>query len=235
MTTGRSVSTIAAITILLAGCTRGARQQAPEPAAAAAAITQDHVTPPAATCAPSGAHGTHAFTSCQTCHACEGVVQFDAAGPAVAPGLPLPAFDAASKTCSNVACHAVPEGTFSYSFPGGDGEPEAKQVPYGGGPRTSTPGWYTTGNGCGACHGMPADGYAWHNGLHGANLATQNACELCHQDAIGFTDTSGVVTSAAIATTSTCGPLRNQPCAPFHRNGTVDVTPRFTSTCIGCH
>jgi predicted CxxxxCH...CXXCH cytochrome family protein len=200
------------------------------------ALTQDAVLPPGGTCGATGAHAKHAFTDCFTCHACAGALQFDAAGPAVGAALPPPSFDATTKTCSNVACHAVPNGTFTYQFPGGDGEPVESSVPYGGGASPSaTPNWYATGLGCGACHRMPADGYHWHSGLHGNGSATANACETCHSDAVGFTSTAGVVTSAAIATTSTCGPLRDQPCAPFHRNGTVDVTPRFTSACFGCH
>lgn len=222
----------------LAGCGQEESRERPAAAAAAsAALTQDAVVPTGQTCAPSGAHAKHAFTACFTCHACGGVLQFDPAGPAVAPGQPLPAFDAATKTCSNVACHSVPTGTYSYTVYNDAGDPEVRSVPYGGGGAQTTPGWYTTGAACGSCHRMPASPYVWHSGLHGYayQYATTNACETCHQDATGFTSTTGVVSGAAIVTTSTCGPQRNQPCPPFHGNGVVDVTPQWASACFGCH
>lgn len=231
-----AVSTVGCA-LLLGGCEQTAGRGGEPLGGASAALAEEHVLPTGVTCAPTGAHGRHAFTSCLTCHACGGVLQFDPAGPAVAAGQPAPSFDAVAKTCSNVGCHAVPTGTYSYTVIGGDGEPEVVTVPYGGGGPPTTPSWYATGAGCGACHRMPASPYTWHSGVHGYayQYSTTNACQTCHQDASGFTSSSGVVTDAAIVTTSTCGSQRDQPCAPYHANGAVDVTPRWTSGCIGCH
>lgn len=230
VTTIRRGVMVAAVAILMGGCAQEAGKQAEPSASTSSALTQDAVLPTGSTCSGTGAHAKHGFTSCSTCHVCGGVLQFDPAGAAVAAGQPLPAFDAATKTCSNVACHSVPSGTYSYYVIGGDGEPVLTSVQYGGGGAPTTSGWYTVGAACGSCHRMPASPYLWHSGNHAVNT-----CESCHQNATGFTNTSGVVTDAAIVTTSTCGPYRNEPCPPFHRNGVVDVTPQWNSSCFGCH
>lgn len=187
-------------------------------------LTQDEVLPTGPACTPTGAHGKHAVYDCKVCHVCGGVLDFDPLGPAVSPGMPLPAFDATAKTCSNVACHGMYSGTFSYYFQGGDGEPELHTVAYQGN-GGSTPPWYSTGAGCSACHGNPplAPGgfkYTWHSGFHANQLPTGplNQCQLCHPDASG---------SGGVGTTIT-DPSR-------HANGALDVAGRFTSTCFNCH
>lgn len=234
-TIGRSAA-VAAVVIFLGGCAQEAGQPAEVAASSGAALTQEQVLPTGGACAPTGAHGKHVVTSCKTCHVCGGVLQFDPAGPAVAAGQPAPAFDAVTKTCSNVACHSVPAGTYTYSVYDWSTETAVPMtVPYGGGAAQTTPSWYATGgSSCAACHPLPASPYNWHGGYHGGSSAT-NSCQLCHQDAVGFTSTAGVVSGAAIVQTSTCGPQRNQPCPPFHGNGIVDVTPQWASACIGCH
>ncbi len=231
MTTIGRGAAVAAVVIFLGGCAQEQGQPA-ELGASSGALTQEQVLPTGGACAATGAHGKHVFTSCQTCHVCGGVLQFDPAGPAVAAGQPAPAFDAVNKTCSNVACHSVPAGTYTYwVYDWGSETLYPVSVPYGGGAAQTTPSWYTTGaSACTACHPLPANSYNWHSGYHAVNT-----CETCHQDATGFTAPGGVVTGAAIVQTSTCGPQRNQPCPSFHGNGVVDVTPNWGSSCYGCH
>lgn len=190
-----------------------------------AALTQDEVLPTGAACSPTGAHGKHAVYDCKVCHVCGGVLAFDPQGPAVAPGMALPAFDATAKTCSSVACHGMYSGTFSFYFQGGDGEPELQTVTYQGN-GGNTPPWYSTGAGCAACHGNPPannpgfGAYTWHSGAHGNQSRTGplNQCQLCHPDASG---------SGGLGTTIT-DPAQ-------HANGSVNVAGRFTSACFGCH
>jgi predicted CxxxxCH...CXXCH cytochrome family protein len=181
-------------------------------------------------------HRVNGGTTCNDCH-CTGAgcvspnVHLLAFAPrAIAPGRPLPTFDLATQTCSNVACHMVPAGTFTYWSMGGDGEPAEAQVSYGGVPVT-TPNWdsATTGS-CRACHTAPPSpaAGAWHSGQHGSTAA-MNDCSLCHPDVV-------LVNGALeISTATTCGPTRTASCAALHRNGVVDVTPRWSSRCFGCH
>jgi hypothetical protein len=221
----RSVATwtFAAMVIAASGC------EQPAPGATtgqvSSAMTQDEVLPTGGVCTPTGAHAKHGFTSCATCHACAGALQFDPAGPAVSASTPNPTFDATAKTCSSVACHGVPAGTFSFYFPDGAGDPQLNTVSYGGA-NSTTPSWYTSGAaGCTACHGNPPQNYVWHGSHPGGNQ-----CELCHPDAVSV---NGVATGLSTATN--CGPTRTTPCASFHANGTVDVTATFKTTCLGCH
>jgi hypothetical protein len=193
-----------------------------------APLTPDQVLPTGPTCSPSGGHGKHAPFACATCHVCGGVLSFDPAGPAVAPGMPLPSFDATTKTCASVACHGMYSGTFTYWRQGGDGEAEQNTVSYQGS-GGNTPSWYASGLGCGACHGNPPRNFVWH-GNHSTTNSGLNDCQLCHPDAVGL---NGVGT--ALSTATNCGPTANLPCATLHRNGVVDVQPRFKSTCFGCH
>jgi len=209
----------------------GCGQEAPAPenglTSRSSALTQDHVIPTGEVCAPTGAHGKHATFSCATCHVCGGVLQFDPNGPAVGAGQPPPSFNATTKTCSNVACHSVPSGTFTYTvWDWGSESLVEVNVPYGGSGGSGTPSWYVTGGaGCIGCHGNPPQNYTWH-GYHGGG----NDCQLCHLDAIGV---NGVATGLNTATN--CGPAGNQSCAAFHANGALDVTPKWKSSCFGCH
>ncbi len=172
-------------------------------------------------CSPAGSHPKHAFTGCKTCHACDGVVQFDLAGPAVAAGRPSPAFDATTKSCSNVACHGLPAGTYTYSsWDWGLDEAVPVTVSYGGALRT-TPSWGATGAaGCTACHDNPPRNAIWHSGAHANQAATgaANQCQLCHPDAAGDDGHGTGITNAVL-----------------HGNGQVDVQATFVSRCFGCH
>ena len=224
MSSARMASLVAAA--LTASCGEGIPQQGGAlDRGSSARLTQDEVLPTGATCTPTGAHGKHAGYDCKVCHLCGGVLAFDPLGPAVSPGLAAPAFDAAAKTCSNVACHGMYAGTFSFYFPGGDGEPELITVAYEGN-GGSTPSWYSSGAGCTACHGNPPanapvfGAYTWHSGHHGNQLptGTMNQCQLCHPDATG----SGGFGTAITDRTR-------------HANGSVDVAGKFTNACFGCH
>ncbi len=229
-------SSLAGALALLGGC----GQQAPGEDLALAgtpqALTQQQVLPTGGVCSPTGAHGKHATASCATCHDCGGVLQFSSTGPAVAAGQPLPTFDAVNKTCSSVGCHSVPAGTFTYwVYDWGSETLYPVSVPYGGGASQTTPSWYTTGgSACAACHPLPANSYNWHSGYHGGSAA-DNACQLCHEDAVGSTAPGGVVTGVALSTATNCGPQRNQPCAAAHANGSLTVTPKWANYCYGCH
>lgn len=200
--------------------------EAPGPRAPRArSMTQDEFCVDADACPPTGAHGKHGAYDCKVCHFVGGRLAFQKTGPAYAAGQPAPTFDAAAKTCSNVGCHSVAPGTFSYWFPGGDGEPALNTVTYGGGAAQATPPWYATGAGCAACHPNPprngsSGSNTWHSGAHGSldpNAAT-NQCQLCHPDATGGGGVGTAITD----------PL-------LHANGAVDVQALFRSTCFGCH
>lgn len=224
MTSARMTSLLAAL--FAAACGQGVPQgEAALDRGSRAQLTQDEVLPTGATCAPTGGHGKHAVYDCKVCHVCGGVLAFDPLGPAVAAGMPAPAFDATTKTCSNIACHGMYSGTFSFFFQGGDGELELITVAYQGN-GGSTPPWYSSGAGCTACHGNPPANapvfgvYTWHSGAHGnqARTGALNQCQLCHPDASGSDGLGTTITDRT-----------------RHANGSVDVLGRFTSACFGCH
>lgn len=185
-------------------------------------------------CTPTGAHGGpatqpagHYSFDCRFCHKIGGRLMFDKYGPAYATGKTAPSFDANTKTCSNIACHGVPAGTYSYYSMGGDGEPMLNTVSYGGTASGPTPSWYSTGaSGCKACHGNPPlngsnGSNVWHSGYHGNGgpSSPQNQCQFCHPDATS--------PGNGIGDTIT-NPL-------LHANGVVNVQATFKSSCFGCH
>ncbi|NTV48428.1 MAG: cytochrome C [Geobacteraceae bacterium] len=185
-------------------------------------------------CTPTGAHGGpatvlpgHSAYDCKVCHKIGGRLSFDKYGPAYSVGKPAPAFNATTKTCSNIACHGIPSGTFSYYFQGGDGEPVLNTVSYGGSTMVVTPSWYSTGSSaCATCHGNPPvngsnGSNVWHSGYHGNGgpTATQNQCQFCHPDASSPGNGAGDTIT---------NPL-------LHANGIVNVQATFKSSCFGCH
>lgn len=234
----------AAAMVLVAGCEQQAPGDQAPAVSASAALTQGQVVPTGSVCTPTGKHVKHAGFACTACHMCAGTLSFD---PAVAGATAT--FDATTKNCSNVACHAVPAGTFTYSYwDWGLDQSVSVSVPYGGAGGGSAANWYaTSGASCGACHGYPptygGTAYPWHNGQHGLGIPNGNACQLCHPDATGayvfggppsfVTTSAGLITSCAPGTfCSAPGTITN---ASRHGNGVVDVTPLWRSTCSGCH
>ena len=188
---------------------------------------------------PHTLHRTLGGTACGDCHGAHGgmmgtaLIRFVSPSKAIGAGLPPPSFDPVAKTCSNVACHMVPGGKYQYWFMGGDGEPALNEVAYGGVPVT-TPPWPNAMTGrCIACHHNPPSppAGAWHSGMHGnTTSAAFNDCALCHPDA---TMSNGEL---ALSTATNCGPNgTTASCAALHRNGTVDVRPKWRSACFGCH
>jgi hypothetical protein len=197
-------------------------------------MTQDEVCVDGdPSCTPTGNHGPltsvagHYAFDCKVCHNVGGRLAFQKNGRAFMTGSSLlPTFDATAKTCSNIACHAIPAGTFSYYFPDGNGDPVLNTVSYGGGAPHTTPTWYATGAlACAACHGDPprdpGDAGPWHSGVHGNQGLTgpYNQCQLCHPDATS--------PGNGIGDTIT-NPL-------LHANGTVDVQAAFKPACFNCH
>jgi hypothetical protein len=180
-------------------------------------------------CEPTGAHDAHSGFDCRVCHVFGGVLGFAPNGPAVpagsivngsvVPGAPLPGFNNATKTCSSVACHGVPAGTYSYWVEIGYEEWELRTVSYGGTMASETPSWYSTGGSCTACHGNPPPAYpAWHGWHANRSFANANDCQLCHPSAIGANGVGTAITNLAL-----------------HGNGTVDMTPQWRSSCFNCH
>jgi hypothetical protein len=173
-------------------------------------------------CNPGGAHARHAAYPCKTCHMTHGPTRFDPDGAAPIPSSPAnpfppaPAFEPVTKTCSSVACHGVPPGSFSYYFPGGDGEPELKTVAYGG-PIAATPSWYAVGAACAACHANPPANGMWHGGNHAVNYGGRT-CQFCHPGETGSNNVGTAIVNAAL-----------------HRNGAIEVQAWFRSACFGCH
>lgn len=153
--------------------------------------------------------------ACTDCHGGHGTaLKF----PAIAqiPGRPAPSFDATAHTCSNVSCHSVPVGTYTYWAIGGDGEAYVNSVEYGG--AVTTPSYFEAVLGaCRSCHASPPSpaAGAWHSLSHGGG-GVRAECSLCHPG-VGKVDGKLVITGTT------------------HRNGAVDVAPKWRSTCFGCH
>ncbi len=123
-------------------------------------------------------------------------------------------------TCSNIACHFIPNGTFEYYFPGGDGEPLLLSVNYGG-VSSAIANWDPSSSAmCSSCHGNPPQTGVWHSGYHGGNTSiATNGCQLCHPDATTDSNGNRIVGGAN----------------PLHGNKTVNIQAKFKSSCFGCH
>ncbi len=206
-------------------------------------------------CTPTdatGAHFKHSGFDCKVCHLVGGVLCFDPTGPAYNASYGAPTFDATMKTCTNVACHTVAPGTFSYYYPDGydgNGDPilSLKTVNYGGGAPQPTPSWYVTPGtaACTACHGNPpangSDGSnAWHSGFHANNQnvgpINPNACELCHNSTAVPYGTWVPVAFSSVGTDGKYHGYQINPAAVTqHANGVATVSARFVSQCFGCH
>lgn len=230
---------IAAAALAVAGC-----QQATEVQGSADDAALTVVVPTGQSCSPTGKHYSHRSLACATCHQCAGTLSFDAARAG-----PSAAFDATTKNCSNIQCHGVTSGTFTYAtWDWGADELVYVSVPYGGSSGSGAPNWYSAGggSGCNACHGYPPTyngaAYAWHSGSHGYGLTNGNACQLCHPGVSGAYVWGGppsfASTSAGLVGSCAPGTYCSAPgviTGTTHGNGTLDVTPAWDSRCIGCH
>ena len=163
-------------------------------------------------------HSIHYWTvpmACTDCHGGHGTaIRF----PAVAqiPGAPAPSFDTTAHTCSNVSCHSVPVGTYQYWKWIGEEEWVLTEVTYGG--PVTTPNYFeAVFKACRSCHASPPSpaAGAWHSPSHGGG-GVGVECSLCHP---GVTKVDGKLVISGTT----------------HRNGTVDVAPKWRSTCFGCH
>lgn len=242
-----AVCGIAGAVLILEACGQQIEgQREPTVAGTSQALTQDSVTPPGQACVPTGKHQEHRAFDCAACHQCAGTLSFDAAvaGPSAA-------FDATTKNCSNVACHSVPAGTYTYLvWDYSIDEGTYVSVPYGGTASAGTANWYAAPGttGCTACHGYPPTyngaAYTWHSGMHaGTTTASGNACQLCHPDARGayvyggppsYVGTSGGLISSCAPGTFCAAPGTITTSA--HGNGVVDVVvANWNNACFGCH
>jgi hypothetical protein len=129
--------------------------------------------------------------------------------------------------CYSLSCHSIPAGlAFSYSFPGGDGNPVLNTVYTIGSASSITPSWYSTGIlGCDACHDNPprngsTGSNIWHSGNHGGQGPTgdRNQCQFCHPDAMGSNGQGTAITNPSL-----------------HVNGAINVQATYTNACFGCH
>ncbi len=197
----------------------------------------------------TGAHFKHAPFDCKVCHMVGGVLCFDPNGPATGPA-GTPSFDATTKSCSNIKCHGVPAGTFSYYYPGDEYDadgypiPVLKTVNIYGNTGGTTPSWYSTGGGCAACHGNPpaygTDGSnAWHSSFHANNQyvgsINANACELCHNDPTVPYGTWVPIAFSAVGSDGKYHGYQINTATTQHANGGPVVLARFVSQCFGCH
>jgi len=174
---------------------------------------------------PTGAHTKHGAFACTACHLIPGSPCLDPAGPAAAPGKPAPAFDAAAKTCSSVACHGAYSGTYTYGvWDYGIDDVVYVTVPYAGSGGAAAS-WFSTGSTCSSCHGNPPPPTNnWHSPGHAPSMSNGRTCEICHPDA-----------TSAVVGGKTVGVSIKAAYAALHGNGVVNVQAKFTSKCFGCH
>jgi predicted CxxxxCH...CXXCH cytochrome family protein len=232
---------VVAVAVLAFGCEQG-QVGGGAVSAQQGAMTVDHVVTTGQVCAPTGKHANHQAFACATCHQCAGTLSFDPniAGPSAT-------FDPTAKTCSNVKCHGVTSGTFTYSsYDWGADAYVNVSVPYGGSSSAGPANWYATdgSGGCNACHGYPPTyngvAYPWHSGAHGVTTPNGNTCQLCHPDVTGayvysayLSSSGGMVTSCPPGTYCSAPGTITVPTQ--HANGTLDVVPQWGTRCMGCH
>lgn len=183
------------------------------------------------------------MNDCKACHnltnsfIASGTFFKDSSKGAFFPGGPNPAFTASGSwnspktnvaaSCSNIACHNVPAGIYTYwIYDWGADDYVAVSVNYGG-MSSATALWQdNAATNCNSCHRIPPySANVWHSGLHSNNtIIGANNCELCHPNAKSNIAPDGKTI------------LSNYITAPSqHANGTLDVVAKFTSKCFGCH
>ena len=183
------------------------------------------------------------MNDCKACHnitssfIVSGTFFKDSSKGAFLPGGPAPVFTKSgawnnpktpeAATCSNIACHNVPAGTYTYYiYDWGIDDVVPVTVNYGGMSSAKAQWVDNAASNCNSCHGNPPTTYSyiWHSGLHGNGMIGANNCETCHPDAKSSTTADGkTIVSNYITTPSQ------------HGNGTVDVVAKYTSKCFGCH
>lgn len=171
---------------------------------------------------------TNSFTASGTFFKDPSKGAFQAGGPA--PGFTPSGSWSSPKTnvaasCSNIACHNVPAGIFTYWIYDW-GADEMVPVSYNyGGMSSATALWQdNAATNCNSCHGNPPKNYHWHSGKHAPTISGANNCELCHPDAKSNIAPDGKTI------------LSNYITAPSqHANGTLDVVAKYRSQCFGCH
>jgi len=182
------------------------------------------------------------MNDCKACHdltntfTVSGAFFKDSSKGAFLAGAPAPAFTPsgiwsspktnAAASCSNIACHNIPAGTYTYYiWDWGIEEAVPVSVNYGG-MNSATAFWQdNAATNCISCHAIPPYSLnVWHSGSHGNFMVGTNNCETCHPDAKSNVAPDGKTI------------LSNYITAPSqHANGTLDVVAKFTSRCFGCH
>jgi predicted CxxxxCH...CXXCH cytochrome family protein len=134
----------------------------------------------------------------------------------VPPG-PAPSWNRGTATCASTYCHGNYAGTYTYTaWDWGSDSPVEVSVSYAG--SKAAPGWLDGPMTCGSCHGNPPAGTgAWHSGFHGYDV-TYRECQTCHPDAASVNGVGTSITNPAL-----------------HLNGIVEVTPKWSNKCFGCH
>jgi len=140
------------------------------------------------------------------------------AAPGQVPSGSTPSWNRATAGCSLTYCHGNYAGVYAFEvYNWGSDTYDTVYVNYTG--KKATPTWTSGPMACDSCHGNPPAGTGpWHSGQHGYSLS-YNDCSLCHPDASG---------TASTGTTKITNPAQ-------HVNGVVEVTPRWSSNCFGCH
>ncbi len=182
------------------------------------------------------------MNDCKGCHdltnnfIASGTFFKDSSKAAFKPGGPAPVFTPSGNwsspqtnnaaSCSNIACHSIPAGTYTYYIWDWGIEDVVPVDYYYGGMSSAKALWQDNpSTNCNSCHGIPPiAGNVWHSGFHGNYMIGANNCETCHPDAKSSTTPDGKTI------------LSNYITAPSqHGNGTVDVVAKYTSRCFGCH
>jgi len=130
-----------------------------------------------------------------------------------------PFWNRVDATCSSTYCHGNYSGTYAYDvYDYGSDAYFTKYASYVG--KNAIPTWTDGPMTCASCHGNPpANTGVWHSGSHGyQGLDAYNECQTCHPDATSVDGVGTAITSPH-----------------QHVNGTIEVTPRWTTRCFGCH